>query len=140
MTFATPQQAEKAFYTALEQANLKALMQVWDTTQEIACVHPMGKWLRGSIAIEHSWFQIFRNGPRMHFEIEEIQSFLFQDTAVHTVSERIIIVGSHKHAAPLVATNIYRWHDNSWRMILHHASLAPSEEEEEQEEISILLH
>ena len=41
-TFPTPQDAEAAFYEALERADLEAMMEVWAEDEEIVCVHPAG--------------------------------------------------------------------------------------------------
>ncbi|MCX7168975.1 MAG: nuclear transport factor 2 family protein, partial [Proteobacteria bacterium] len=36
--FPTPQDAEAAFYDALERADLEALMAVWAEDEEIVCI------------------------------------------------------------------------------------------------------
>ena len=40
--FPTPQDAESAFYEALERADLEQMMAVWSEDEEIVCVHPGG--------------------------------------------------------------------------------------------------
>src|SRR5260370_305974 len=46
-TFPTPQDAENAFYEALEAGELEAMMEVWAEDEEIVCVHPGGARLAG---------------------------------------------------------------------------------------------
>ena len=45
--FPTSQDAENAFYDALERADLDAMMAVWAEDEEIVCVHPTGPRLAG---------------------------------------------------------------------------------------------
>ena len=40
--FPTAQDAENAFYEALERADLEAMMSVWAEDEEIVCVRPAG--------------------------------------------------------------------------------------------------
>jgi len=45
--FTSPQEAEAAFYEALERGDLDAMMSVWAEDEEIVCVHPGGPRLNG---------------------------------------------------------------------------------------------
>src|SRR6185369_12018763 len=45
--FPTAQDAENAFYEALERADLEAMMAIWSEDEEIVCVHPAGQRLAG---------------------------------------------------------------------------------------------
>ena len=40
MKFNTPEEAEVAFYKAIEQADVIAMMSVWADDEEVICVHP----------------------------------------------------------------------------------------------------
>ena len=40
--FPTAQDAETAFYEALERCDLEGMMAVWAEDEEIVCVHPAG--------------------------------------------------------------------------------------------------
>jgi len=46
-TFLTPQEAEAAFYEALERGDLDAMMEVWAEDDEVSCIHPGGPRLTG---------------------------------------------------------------------------------------------
>ena len=56
--FPTAQDAENAFYEALERADLEAMMSVWAEDEEIVCVHPSGPRLTGQDPVRESWRKI----------------------------------------------------------------------------------
>ena len=60
--FPTAQDAENAFYEALERADLERMMAVWAEDEEIVCVHPGGPRLTGQDQVRESWRQIFAGG------------------------------------------------------------------------------
>ncbi len=62
--FATPQDAEAAFYDALERADLDAMMAIWAEDEEVLCTHPNGERIAGFAAVRESWRQIFASGQR----------------------------------------------------------------------------
>jgi ketosteroid isomerase-like protein len=128
-TFLTPQDIEAAFYRAFEAANVVDMMALWADLDDIICVHPMGGTLRGRAAVEQSWREIFSGGPKIQFQLSNVQYLTTTDTlAVHILRENIILRNSEHTIAPVISTNIYRWLNDSWRMILHHASLTPPDQ------------
>ena len=66
--FPTPQDAEAAFYEALERSDLDAMMNVWADEEEIYCIHPGGARLVGHAAIRETFRQIFTSGQRMQVQ------------------------------------------------------------------------
>ncbi len=131
--YRTPKETEAAFYKALEQADLDAMMDVWADVDNIACVHPMGPRLEGPGEISESWRRIFQNGAKMRFRISDVQALSDGDVAVHVLHENIT-VASRDGESTVLATNVYRRIDDGWYMVLHHASPAPSLEDEEPED------
>lgn len=131
--FRTPNETETAFYAALEQADLEAMMEVWADSDNIACVHPIGPRLEGQDEISESWRRIFSNGAKMRFRISDVQSLTDGGVAVHVVHENIT-VSNRSSESIVLATNVYRLIGESWHMVLHHASPAPSPQEDEGEE------
>ncbi len=131
--FRTPQETEAAFYAALEQADLDAMMDVWADDDNIACVHPMGQRLEGLHEISDSWRRIFNGGARMSFRISDVQALTQGDVAVHVVHENIT-VPNRSGESIVLATNVYRLIGDSWHMVLHHASPAASTQEDEEED------
>jgi ketosteroid isomerase-like protein len=123
--FTTPQEAEFAFYEALERGNLEAMMNIWSEDDEIVCVHPGGARLTGYALVREAWRQVFENGTRLKVQLLALSTVHGPFTAVHSVIEQIGVVGEKHLAAPVVATNVYARGALGWRMIVHHASPVP---------------
>jgi ketosteroid isomerase-like protein len=123
--FPTPQDAEAAFYEAIERASLDTLMLVWAEDEEIVCVHPGGPRLSGYTAIREAWRRIFDGGIRFRIRLSASTSVYTPFTAVHTVIEHISERDDESRRAPVVATNVFVRGPLGWRMVLHHASPAP---------------
>ncbi|HKI65310.1 MAG TPA: nuclear transport factor 2 family protein [Burkholderiales bacterium] len=122
--FPTAQDAENAFYEALEHADLEAMMSVWAEDEEIVCVHPTGPRLTGQDQVRESWRQIFAGGAgaRVQVSLQALTSGVM--FAVHSVLESFAVEGEAQ-PAPVVATNVYLRTPAGWRMLVHHASPAP---------------
>ena len=67
--FPTAQDAENAFYEALERCDLEGMMAVWAEDEEIVCVHPAGQRLSGQEQVRESWARIFAAGPRARLSV-----------------------------------------------------------------------
>lgn len=120
----TAEQAETAFYRAFERADIQEMMAVWANSEEIVCIHPMGKAQRGRQAVEEGWLQIFSSGQRMHFEVILHQDARGESLVTRTVQENIYLHGESRPRPPMLATNVYQLTPDGWRIILHHASPA----------------
>ena len=127
--FPTAQDAENAFYEALERCDLDGMMAVWAEDEEIVCVHPAGARLTGQDQVRESWAKLFAAGPRARLRIEQQVAISGMMLAVHSVFETFSIQGQKAEAQPLpiVATNVYLRTAAGWRMIVHHASPAPAQ-------------
>jgi len=125
--FPTAQDAENAFYEALEHADLEGMMAVWAEDEEIICVHPTGPRLSGSDQVRESWAKIFASGagPRVHITQQVAVTGMM--IAVHSVHENFTIEGDARAQVPVIATNVYLRTAAGWRMIVHHASPGPVE-------------
>ena len=129
--FPSAQDAENAFYEALERCDLEAMMAVWAEDDEIICVHPTGPRLTGPEQIRESWASIFSGGPRARVHITSQVAMSAMMLAVHSVHENFTLEGQAQGDArplPVVATNVYLRTAAGWRMIVHHASPAPAGE------------
>jgi len=127
-TFPTPQDAEAAFYEALERADLEAMMEVWSEDEEVSCIHPGGPRLAGYAQVRENWAQLFRSGQRLQVRLSDqlvVSGLLF---AVHSVQENILVrSGAGEGTLSVVAaTNVYQRSGDGWRMLLHHGSPAPA--------------
>ncbi|HUF81825.1 MAG TPA: nuclear transport factor 2 family protein [Burkholderiales bacterium] len=124
--FATPQDAESAFYDAITKSDLDAMMSVWADDDDIFCVHPGGARLSGVERVRESWRQIFAGGQTLRFQLREQQQVQGMMLSVHSVYEYIMVAGEPRPRAPVVATNIYLRTERGWRIVAHHASPAPA--------------
>ncbi|MGH8751941.1 MAG: YybH family protein [Burkholderiales bacterium] len=140
MSFATPQDAEAAFYEAFESADLEAMMAVWAEDEEVICVHPSGPRLAGHALIRESWRKIFANGPRLRFHLSGQQYMRGMLLSVHSVYENILVEGETAPRHPVIATNIYLLTAKGWRMLLHHACPAPGSGQPADEAPPAVLH
>jgi ketosteroid isomerase-like protein len=128
--FPTAQDAENAFYEALERCDLDGMMAVWAEDEDIVCVHPGGPRLTGQDQVRESWAQIFSSGPRARVHITNQVAISGMMLAVHSVHENFTIEGAARRDAPPlpgVATNVYLRTAAGWRMIVHHGSPAPAQ-------------
>jgi len=127
--FPTPQDAESAFYEALERADLEEMMSVWAEDEEIVCVHPTGPRLSGHDEVRASWAKIFAGGPGARARITRQVTLSGMMVAVHSVLEEFGVEGETRARNAAIATNVYLRSAAGWRMLVHHASLAPRQAE-----------
>jgi ketosteroid isomerase-like protein len=128
--FPTAQDAESAFYEALERCDLDGMMAVWAEDEEIMCIHPTGGRLTGQDQVRESWAKMFAAGPRARLQLTQQVAISGMMLAVHSVFENFALEGAPPGAAqplPIVATNVYLRTAAGWRMIVHHASPAPAQ-------------
>jgi len=126
--YPTPQDAEAAFYDALERADLDALMAVWAEDDEIVCIQPGGPRMTGYASVRESWRRIFENGQKLTVTISQPVVLQGMLVTVHSLCEQIGLRGGEAgQTAPLIATNVYVRGAHGWRLLVHHASPAPPE-------------
>jgi uncharacterized protein (TIGR02246 family) len=123
--FPTPQDAEAAFYEALERADLGLMMAVWSEDEEIVCVHPGGQRLAGQDQVRESWRQIFAGGASAQVHVAQQVAISGTMVAVHSVHENFSRPGQPRPMQAVVATNVYLRTAAGWRMVAHHGSPAP---------------
>lgn len=121
--FATAQDAEAAFYEALEKADLEAMMEVWSEDDEIVCIHPGGPRLAGYEQVRESWTRIFGSGQRLVVRLTHAVQMVSGMIAVHSVHENITVPDDRTNAVA-VATNVFIRTSSGWRMLVHHSSPA----------------
>ncbi len=123
--FATPQDAEDAFYDAIDDQDLAALMAVWEDSEEIACLLPMTPLVRGP-GVREVWAQILDGHHPVEVQVQHLHWIETPELAVHYITERVTPAGQQSHSSPpMYATNLYRRGSDGWRLILHQNSPAP---------------
>lgn len=125
--FASAQDAEAAFYEAVERADLDALMAVWAEDEEVVCIHPGSGRIAGYLPIRESWRRIFEGGSRLRIRTQLTSAVVNPFTAIHSLIEEVALRGAEETTAAITATNVYVRGPLGWRMVLHHGSAAPAE-------------
>jgi ketosteroid isomerase-like protein len=122
--FATPEDAEAAFYRAFENTDLDAMMDVWSPDDPgIVCIHPGGARLRGPDAIREAWKQIFEGGMPLTFRLTDYSIVGRPGMRIHNVREEIRLRGKDAIAAVVLATNVFIERPGiGWRLWMHHGS------------------
>lgn len=124
--FATPQDAEAAFYEAFARRDLDAMMEVWAEEDDIYCVHPGSARVSGYEKVRESWRQIFSGGQDLRFSLRDQQLIHTMMLAVHSVCEHITVAGQPRAQQAMIATNVYQRTERGWRMVVHHAAVTPA--------------
>ena len=122
--YTTPGDAAIAFYRAFEAKDLDAMMATWADDEEIVCVHPSGARLVGYDAVRAGWEQLFASESELRFELDrevliETVGLAMQSAVEHVSSERTA-------RGSAFATNVFMRTPSGWRLVMHHASPAPS--------------
>lgn len=121
--FNTPEEAEIAFYEAIERADINALGQVWSLDDNIVCIHPGATRIEGRAQVLESFSDMFAESPTIGFSISDAMQTQSDGLAIHLVREEIELDG--QLVSVMVSTNIYHKEDGGWRMLLHHSSHEP---------------
>jgi len=124
--FATPQDAEAAFYEAIERADLDAMMAIWAEDEDVLCTHPGGERLAGFAAVRESWRRIFALGRRVSVRLSDAIHRPGILLALHSMHEHYAVQGEERPRPPVIASNVYVRTPQGWRLLSRHASGAPS--------------
>jgi ketosteroid isomerase-like protein len=128
--FGTADDIEIAFYDAIGRADLEALMTLWAEDEDVICIHPNGARLIGYAAIRASWEEIFMRGG-VHIRPMQLHAAQNMTSAVHNLIETVNTNGSEQRDMHILATNVYLKTPVGWRILLHHASVAPGKAQPE---------
>jgi ketosteroid isomerase-like protein len=127
-SFPTPQDAEAAFYEALQRADLEAMMEVWSDEEDVSCIHPGGPRLSGLAQVRENWAQICNSGQRLQVHLSDQVIVSGMVYSVHSLHENILVRSGQGEGmrSIVIATNVYHRSANGWRMLLHHGSPGPA--------------
>jgi ketosteroid isomerase-like protein len=119
--------ANARFYTALAQADLTAMNQLWHHSSVTECIHPGWDRLRGWPAIHESWARIFQHQGALPVQFSEPLVHWRGDMAWVMCYENISLQQEEGavQISQMVATNIFERVEGRWRMVVHHASPVP---------------
>ena len=124
--FTTPQDAATAFYRAFEAKDIDAMMAAWAEDEEIVCVHPGGPRLVGFDAVRLGWEQIFAGETKLLFRLEELVVLETVGMALQSAIEQVTVGNDPAPRGAAIASNVFLRTPSGWRIVLHHASPAPT--------------
>lgn len=124
MHYATPQDAEDAYYDAIEAGDAAAMMAVWEASEEIFCLLPMTPPTSGA-AVARLWQSILRPGAGFAIEVRHLRWIESGDLAIHLIEERTASQPDGQTPPAIHATNLFRRGPDGWRLLLHQNSPLP---------------
>src|SRR5215210_2195934 len=120
------EQANAAFYRALESNAIERMEELWAHDEWVRCVHPGWDMLGGWPRVRESWEMIFSSGQKMRATPSEVMVHVSGDLALVTCTENITVFNETSFdSAQAVATNLFIRRAGRWFMMLHHASPIP---------------
>ncbi|MEA3275240.1 MAG: nuclear transport factor 2 family protein [Pseudomonadota bacterium] len=121
--FVSPQDAEDAFYDALDDRDAERMQRVWEDSADIACLLPMQPLVHGG-DVHQVWKPLLEGDLRLDIQVRHIRWLEADGLAIHFVEERVSVPGQPQQP-PVYATNVYRKGSAGWRMVLHQNSPTP---------------
>jgi ketosteroid isomerase-like protein len=119
-TYDTPQEAEDAFYDALDEGDLKKMLSVWAEADDICCLLPMHPMILGREGVTDVFTQLFSQGHGVSLSIAHLGWIETDNIAIHQVEETIEDPPADRHTPPpFYGTNIFRKDNTGWRLIVH---------------------
>ena len=120
------EEANAAFYRALESGVLERMVEVWAHEDWVRCVLPGWEMVVGWARVRDSWEAIFDGGQHMRAAPSEVWVRIIGDLAWVSCLENITVFNeSSFDSAQAAATNLFMQRDGRWLMVLHHASPTP---------------
>ncbi|MFF2434739.1 nuclear transport factor 2 family protein [Streptomyces sp. NPDC058107] len=142
---AAVEQANIAFYEAMERGDLDELSGLWLPGEDltISCVHPGWPVLSGRGEVLRSYALIMANTEYIQFFLTDVGVSMTGDTALVTCTENILSGGPAEDGGELgplvgqlvVATNVFRRTGDGWKLWSHHGSpvLADSDDDDDED-------
>ena len=137
--YASPEDAELAFYESLTKGEADLMMLVWAEDEDTLCVHPTGIRLQGIPAIRESWHGIFANN-KIRVDAEQITHWQGSILAIHHLTEVLYVGDDPSPHGPLHVTHVYARGAHGWRMVSRHASAADDAHQSMADGLQHTLH
>jgi ketosteroid isomerase-like protein len=137
--------AHRAFYDAVESADVDLMETLWAKSEHTTCVHPGSAPIRGTAAVLRTWTMVMANVGYIQFFLTDIDVMTFPvgsdepHTAIINCTENILSGEGLASAESFdggkaIATSILVRDGQSWKIWMRHASpvvdLSQTEEEE----------
>jgi uncharacterized protein (TIGR02246 family) len=122
--YPSPQDAEDAYYDAIDDRDLEAMMSVWEESDETLCLLPMLPAQRGRDAIRQCWQPFLQGEMQLDIEIQHLSWIEHGDIAIHLIEERVKVPGQ-ADSQSVYASNVFRKGGEGWRLLMHQNSPTP---------------
>ena len=109
-------EANQEFYAAFSRGDYEAMSALWAKLVPVACLHPGAPLLSGRQAVLQSWRQLLDAAPAWRM--------VSRDATVHVLGHSAFVTcleANGDQPAHLIATNIFVWEEERWRLVHHHA-------------------
>ena len=119
-----------AFYGAFRSCDLETMEQLWARRDPVACIHPGWRAMTNREEVMESWQGILEGGRTPDIACRGAEVFVTGETGFVVCYE---VFGT----TVLVATNLFRKEDGTWRLVHHQAGpcdLSPGAFGEEPDE------
>jgi len=123
-SYPSPQDAEDAFYDAIDEKDVGKMLGVWEDSDAIACLLPMQPLIRGRQELSRMWQGLLGKGMAPDLAVTHLAWVETGEIAVHLVEEQIRSPEG-RPLPPMYATNVYRQGPDGWRLLLHQNSPSP---------------
>ncbi|MCL2020575.1 MAG: nuclear transport factor 2 family protein [Betaproteobacteria bacterium] len=120
--FATPEDAEIAFYKAVNHGNLSDLLAVWTEEEEVLCLHPNGTLLSSLEGIRESWREIMGGQAKLQLHFRRVSYWRGSLIAVHHLLEELH--SAQEASGVFRVTHVFMRGAYGWRMVCRHSSPA----------------
>ena len=124
--YTSPQDAASAFYQAFEGQDIDAMMATWADDEDIVCVHPGGARVVGFDAVRATWEQLFTGDTKLSFRLEHVVMIETVGLAMQSAVEHVSLGSDGTPRGAAICTNVFLRTPSGWRMVMHHASPAPT--------------
>jgi ketosteroid isomerase-like protein len=126
MTYHSPQEAEDAFYDALEAGDLEQMLSVWAETDDLCCLLPMQPMIRSRREVTDLFSRILSQGSGVSLTVRHLAWIRTDDIAIHQIEETIQNPPpGAPPPPPFYGTNIYRKDATGWRLVVHQNAPTP---------------
>lgn len=125
-------EANERFYAAMNSLDVGEMDSLWMDDAAAICVHPGREAIFGYESIRESWVMIFSVTDSMTIASSNERINISGPVAWVSCTEIISMMTEEGLvAAAAQATNIFRLVGDHWRMVVHHASPAPLNTQDE---------
>ena len=119
--------ANAELYAAIEAGDVDRLAAMWDTSDDVVCVHPGWPAIVGRSRVLRSWAVILANTAYIQFFSTGFDVAVTGDVAMVSCEYGVLARADESdtgfgESARVVASNIFRRRSEGWRLWSHHAS------------------